>query len=62
MGQKFTAYEMDKESDGAEMQNTLEKMTGQRSVPNIFINGKHIGGCDTVVGLHKSGKLQELLK
>ncbi|KAF7030418.1 hypothetical protein CFC21_041957, partial [Triticum aestivum] len=24
----------------------LAEWTGQRIVPNVFINGKHIGGCD----------------
>lgn len=32
--------------DGAELQNALKEWTGQRTVPNVFINGKHIGGCD----------------
>jgi len=32
--------------DGAELQDALKEWTGQRTVPNVFINGKHIGGCD----------------
>jgi glutaredoxin 3 len=30
--------------DGAEIQDALEQMTHQRSVPNIFIKQEHIGG------------------
>ncbi len=30
--------------------------------PQIFINGKLIGGCDIVHELHESGELQQLLK
>ena len=30
--------------DGAALQDALEGITGQRSVPNIFISQKHIGG------------------
>ena len=30
--------------DGAALQDALEGITGQRSVPNIFIGQKHIGG------------------
>ena len=30
--------------DGAALQDALEDITGQRSVPNIFIEQKHIGG------------------
>ena len=32
--------------DGPELQDALKEWTGQRTVPNVFINGKHIGGCD----------------
>jgi len=31
-------------ADGGELQDALEEITGQRSVPNIFINKQHIGG------------------
>lgn len=30
--------------DGGKLQDALEEMTGQRSVPNIFIGQKHVGG------------------
>ena len=35
------------EADGTEMQSALAVWTGQRTVPNVFIAGKHIGGCDS---------------
>ncbi|VAH34091.1 unnamed protein product [Triticum turgidum subsp. durum] len=46
LGASFKAVEMDTESDGTEIQSALAEWTGQRTVPNVFINGKHIGGCD----------------
>lgn len=39
----------------------LEKLTGRETVPQIFINGKYIGGCDDLLLLEKSGKLAEML-
>ena len=36
-------------------------MTGQRTVPNIFINGVHLGGCDNTVAALESGKLRDML-
>lgn len=30
--------------DGTDLQNALEEISGQRTVPNIYINKKHIGG------------------
>ncbi|CAI0456174.1 unnamed protein product [Linum tenue] len=47
--------------DGAEIQAALAQLTGQRTVPNVFIGGKHIGGCDDTMALNKSGKLVPLL-
>lgn len=32
--------------DGTQVQSALAEWTGQRTVPNVFIGGKHIGGCD----------------
>lgn len=42
----FQVYEIDVEADGSDIQNALFEITKQRSVPNVFISGKHIGGCD----------------
>lgn len=48
-------------ADGAEIQDLLEEMTGQRTVPNIFIDGQHIGGNSEIQKLHQQGRLEELL-
>jgi glutaredoxin 3 len=47
--------------DGPLIQMELMTTTGQRTVPNIFINGEHIGGDSDFTKLHESGKLQEML-
>ncbi|MBA0683415.1 hypothetical protein Goari_025077 [Gossypium aridum] len=47
--------------DGSDIQAALFEWTGQRTVPNVFIGGKHIGGCDSTMALHKEGKLVPLL-
>lgn len=52
-------FELDEMGDdGEKMQNYLFEKTGQRTVPNIFINGKHIGGCDDLLS---TSNLPELL-
>ncbi|KAK6256437.1 hypothetical protein SCA6_017742 [Theobroma cacao] len=48
-------------SDGSEIQAALAEWTGLRTVPNVFIGGKHIGGCDVTTTLHEEGKLIPLL-
>jgi glutaredoxin 3 len=40
--------------------NSLE-ITGQKTVPNVFVNGKHIGGCDDTLAAIASGKFKELI-
>jgi glutaredoxin 3 len=36
-------------------------MTGQRTVPNVFVKGKHLGGCDDTLAAIQSGKFQQML-
>lgn len=40
----------------------LTQTTGQRTVPQIFINNQPIGGYEDMIALEKSGKLDSLLK
>jgi len=35
---------------------------GRTTVPQIFIDGRHIGGCDDLVALQRAGKLAALLQ
>jgi glutaredoxin 3 len=39
----------------------IERSGGKTSVPQIFIDGKAIGGCDDLVALDRAGKLDPLL-
>ena len=39
-----------------------DKANGARSVPQIFIDEKHVGGCDELYALEKEGQLDPLLK
>ena len=43
------------------IQAALAKMTGRRTVPNVFIGGETIGGGQETVELHRSGNLKEKL-
>ncbi|CAI5506113.1 unnamed protein product [Closterium sp. Naga37s-1] len=59
---KFKAIELDHDPEGAAMQQALAQMTGQRTVPSVFINQQHIGGCDDTDALNRQGKLVPLLQ
>ncbi|RPD65017.1 glutaredoxin [Lentinus tigrinus ALCF2SS1-7] len=54
-------FELDEMEEGGEIQNYLAEKTGQRTVPNIFINQNHVGGCDSVTSLDSQGKLASLV-
>ncbi|MEW5299557.1 MAG: hypothetical protein WDW38_004403 [Sanguina aurantia] len=58
----FTAFELDKLGDGDELQSSLQGLTGSRTVPQVFIGGKFLGGCDDTMAANRSGKLATLLK
>jgi glutaredoxin 3 len=46
---------------GPEREQMIERSGGRTTVPQIFIDGRHIGGCDDLMELESQGKLDELL-
>lgn len=46
----------------AKLRQELTQKSGQRTVPQIWIGDIHIGGSDELHQLHRSGKLDALLK
>lgn len=57
---KRTLTPLSTTDDGSALQNALEEMTGQRSVPNIFIAKEHIGGNSDLQA--KKSQLKNMLK
>ncbi|KAG7100216.1 hypothetical protein E1B28_001991 [Marasmius oreades] len=53
--------ELDETEGGDDLQSYLADKTGQRSVPNVFINKKHVGGNDKIQALQKQGELIKLI-
>ncbi|KAI4327661.1 hypothetical protein L6164_020096 [Bauhinia variegata] len=53
--------ELDLRDDGYEIQNILLDLVGRRTVPQVFVNGKPIGGSDDLRAAVQSGELQKLL-
>lgn len=62
LGEDAMVIELNQRPDGIDIQRELARMTGQRSVPNVFVNGVHIGGNDDTQAAARAGRLQELLK
>ena len=59
---KYELIELDEDPNGAEIQQALEQLTGQRTVPNVFVGQKSIGGGSETAALHAQGKLVPMLK
>ncbi len=57
-GASFTEISAEDDDVRAAM---ITRAGGQRSVPQIFINGQHIGGSDDLYALDRAGKLDPLL-
>ncbi|KAL6043319.1 Glutaredoxin [Balamuthia mandrillaris] len=58
---QYEVLELDLHPRGTEFQNALLELTGQKTVPNIFIKGKHLGGSDKLYEAHSRGELRAML-
>ena len=61
MGVDAKVIELDVIDNGSQIQAALLDLSGQRTVPNVFIKGQHLGGNDATQAAARTGKLQELL-
>lgn len=53
--------EIDVTTDDGLRQYMTNRSGGRRTVPQIFINGTHVGGCDDLYALDKEGRLDPML-
>ncbi len=53
--------EIDVKADPARMDEMMARSNGRRTIPQIFINDQHIGGCDDLHALDAAGGLDPLL-
>lgn len=58
-GVQFIEYKID--GDGAARVKMADRANGRRTVPQIFINNQHVGGCDDLYALDRLGNLDPLL-
>lgn len=58
-GADLTVYFVDFDAD--KRQEMIQRAGGRTTVPQIFIGGSHVGGCDDLMRLDERGKLDELL-
>ncbi len=54
-GVEFTEYNVQRENDRRE--EMLQRAKGARTIPQIFIGDRHVGGCDELYALERRGEL-----
>jgi glutaredoxin 3 len=59
--QKGVAYEEFDASGGPRRDEMLARANGGTTVPQIFIDGQHVGGSDDLAALNHAGKLDAML-
>ena len=57
---EYTEYVIDGDEEARDAM-VARGSDGKRSVPQVFINDEHVGGCDALHALDNSNKLDELL-
>ncbi len=60
-GKALDYTEIDVENNATLLQEMLSKSLGRKTVPQIFLGDKHIGGCDDLYALEESGELDKII-
>ena len=62
VNKKVEFNEIDLSENPDKFEEMLSKSNGARTVPQIFVNGEHIGDCDHIHDLDQKGELDKILK
>ena len=62
VNKKVVFNEIDLSENPDKFEEMLSKSNGARTVPQIFVNGEHIGDCDHIHYLDQKGELNKILK
>lgn len=58
-GVEFQEYVID--GGGPKREEMIQRANGRTTVPQIFIDGRHVGGCTDLIALDRDGTLSALL-
>ncbi|MED6113461.1 Monothiol glutaredoxin-S9 [Stylosanthes scabra] len=62
LGVNPTVHEIDKDTEGREMEKAIARLGCSAPIPVVYIGGKLVGSTNEVMSLHLSGSLIPLLK
>lgn len=60
-GKKQNYNEIDIGRDRTKREEMIQRSDGRSTVPQVFIDGQHVGGCDELVALDRAGRLDAML-
>lgn len=60
-GKGVAVTEIKVDEDNAQRETMLQRSGGRRTVPQIFIGDRHVGGYDELAALERAGELDKLL-
>jgi len=58
---KGVAFQEISAPHGTAQRQEAQARSGQTTVPQVFIDGRHVGGCDDLMALERAGKLDPML-
>ena len=62
LAQKKVAFSEINVEEDAKLREEMIARSNRRTVPQIFIGDKHVGGCDDLYALDRSGELDRLIQ
>jgi glutaredoxin 3 len=62
LNEKDVAFDEIEAGMDPKLRNEMMEKSGRSTFPQIFIDGKHIGGCDDLMALDRAGKLDAMLQ
>jgi len=48
--------------EDAELRSGIKEYSQWQTIPQVYVNGEFVGGCDILMGMHQSGELETLLE
>ncbi|KAL5531555.1 hypothetical protein ACEPAG_4432 [Sanghuangporus baumii] len=57
--EKMQTYDVLENQD---LRNDIKEFSEWPTIPQVYVNGEFVGGCDIVIGMHQSGELEQLLR
>jgi len=56
---KFTAFNV---LEDEELRSGIKEFSNWPTIPQLYVDGEFVGGCDVVMEMHKDGSLAEMLE